>query len=217
WAKFPLALAAGLGLNAYLAYSVVPLPGMTWGGAMGLVLAEGVVILILVLTGFRKAVFDAVPPFLKTAIAVGIGLFIAFLGMFNAKFVTTAASTPVQLGNDGSLTGWPTFVFVTGLLLMFVLWVRKVPGAILISIVVATVLAILIEQVMNLGAWAPADDTGGGNVGGWAMNVPTVSEFPIQIPDFATLLTVDPLGGVVAAGGIGAIVIVFSLLLADFF
>ncbi|GAA1491399.1 NCS2 family permease [Brachybacterium sacelli] len=218
WAKFPLALATGLGLNAYIAYSVVPLPGMTWGGAMGLVLLEGVVILILVLTGFRRAVFNAVPPFLKTAIAVGIGLFIAFLGLFNAKFVTTAAGTPVQLGNDGSLTGWPTFVFVAGLLLMFVLWVRKVPGAILIAIVSATVLAIVIERFTHLGAFAAPDDTGaGGNPGGWAMNVPAITEFPVQTPDFATLFTVDPIGGITAAGGIGAIVIVFSLLLADFF
>ncbi|MCT1386429.1 NCS2 family permease [Brachybacterium sp. p3-SID1565] len=217
WAKFPLALAAGLGLNAYVAYSVVPLPGMTWGGAMGLVLLEGVIILLLVLTGFRKAVFDAVPPFLKTAIAVGIGLFIAFLGLYNAKFVTTATGTPVQLGNDGSLTGWPTFVFVTGLLLMFVLWVRKVPGAILISIVFATVLAIVLESVMKLGAFAPAGPEGEGNPGGWAMNVPSISEFPIQAPDFATLFTVDPIGGITAAGAIGATVIVFSLLLADFF
>ncbi|HIY24949.1 MAG TPA: NCS2 family permease [Candidatus Brachybacterium merdigallinarum] len=217
WAKFPLALAAGLGLNAYVAYSVVPLPGMTWGGAMGLVLLEGIAILILVLTGFRKAVFDAVPPFLKTAIAVGIGLFIAFLGFFNAKFVTSAAATPVQLGNNGSLTGWPTLVFVVGLLLMFVLWVRKVPGAILISIVVSTVLAIVIEQVMTIGPWAAPDDSGAGNPGGWAMNVPAMDEFPIQMPDFATLLTVDPIGGITAAGAVGAIVIVFSLLLADFF
>lgn len=217
WAKFPLALAAGLGLNAYLAYSVVPLPGMTWGGAMGMVLIEGIVILILVLTGFRKAVFDAVPPFLKTAIAVGIGLFIAFLGLFNAKFVTTAAGTPVQLGNDGSLTGWPTFVFVTGLLLMFVLWIRKVPGAILIAIVTATVLSIIIERVLHLGAFAAPDGPGAGNPGGWATNVPAISEFPVQMPDFATLFTVDPIGGITAAGVIGATVIVFSLLLADFF
>src|SRR5690606_1136165 len=217
WAKFPLALAAGLGLNAYLAYSVVPLPGMTWAGAMGMVVIEGVVILLLVLSGFRKAVFDAVPAFLKTAIAVGIGLFIAFLGLYNAKFVTTAAGTPVQLGNDGSLTGWPTFVFVTGLLLMFVLWIRKVPGAILIAIVTATVLAMIIEQVLNLGAFAPAGESGEGNPGGWAMNVPSLSEFPIQMPDFATLFTVDPIGGITAAGVIGASVIVFSLLLADFF
>jgi len=217
WAKFPLALAAGLGLNAYLAYSVVSLPGMTWGGAMGLVLLEGIVILVLVLTGFRRAVFNAVPPFLKTAIAVGIGLFIAFLGLFNAKFVTSAAGTPVQLGNDGSLTGWPTFVFVTGLLLMFVLWIRKVPGAILIAIVTATVLALVIERVLHLGAFTPAAGEDPGNPAGWAMNVPAITGSPIQLPDFATLFTVDPIGGITAAGAIGASVIVFSLLLADFF
>ncbi|MDN5822002.1 MAG: NCS2 family permease [Brachybacterium sp.] len=217
WAKFPLALAAGLGLNAYLAYSVVSLPGMTWGGAMGMVLLEGVVILVLVLAGFRRAVFNAVPPFLKTAIAVGIGLFIAFLGLFNAKFVTTAAGTPVQLGNDGSLTGWPTFVFVAGLLLMLVLWIRKVPGAILIAIVSATAFSLVIERVLHLGAFAPAEGTDPGNPGGWAMNVPAITGSPVQLPDFATLFTVDPIGGITAAGIIGAAVIVFSLLLADFF
>lgn len=218
WAKFPMALAAGLGLNAYIAYSVVPLPGMTWAGAMGLVLIEGLLVLILVLSGLRRAIFDAVPPFLKTAIAVGIGLFIAFIGMFNARFVTNATGTPVQLGNDGSLTGWPTAVFVTGLLLMFVLTVRRVSGAILISIVVATILAVVLESVLHLGAWTPAGADGEpGNVGGWAMNVPALSQSPVQMPDLATLMTVDPILGVTAVGAVGGAVIVFSLLLADFF
>lgn len=217
WAKFPLALAAGLGLNAYLAYSVVSLPGMTWGGAMGLVVIEGLLVLVLVFTGFRKAVFDAVPPFMKTAIAVGIGLFIAFIGLYNARFVTSASGTPVQLGNSGSLIGWPTFVFVTGLLLMFVLWVRKVPGAIFLSIVTATVLAIVIEQLTSLGAYAPADEAGAGNPHGWSMNLPAITSSPLQMPDFSTLFTVDPLGGLKAVGIVGALVIVFSLMLADFF
>src|SRR5690606_18803096 len=124
---------------------------------------------------------------------------------------TTATGTPVQLGNDGSLTGWPTFVFVGGLLLMFVLWVRKVPGAILISIVATTAVAVILERVLHLGAFAPAGESDPGNPGGWAMNVPAITEFPIQLPDFATLFTVDPIGGVTAAGAIGATVIVFSL------
>jgi AGZA family xanthine/uracil permease-like MFS transporter len=218
WAKFPLALAAGLGLNAYIAYTVVPLPGMTWAGAMGLVVIEGILVLILVLTGFRKAVFVAVPPFLKTAIGVGIGLFIAFVGLYNARFVTQAAGTPVQMGSDGSLSGWPTLVFVCGLLLLLLLWVLKVPGAILISIVFSTVLSIVLEKIFHIGAYeAPAADGSGGNLHGWSMNVPALEGSPIQLPDFATLLTVDPLGGILAAGGLGAIVIVFSLLLADFF
>ncbi|EWS80502.1 NCS2 family permease [Brachybacterium phenoliresistens] len=217
WAKFPLALAAGLGLNAYIAYSVVSLPGMTWAGAMGLIVLEGVLILILVLTGFRRAVFAAVPPFLKTAIGVGLGLFIAFIGLYNARFVTSAQGTPVQLGNDGSLTGWPTAVFVVGLLLMLLLWVRKVPGAILLAIIAATVLAVVLEKVLGLGAWSAPSEGAPGNPGGWSMNVPALGSSPVQMPDFATLFTVDPIGGITAAGAIGASVIVFSLLLADFF
>lgn len=217
WAKFPLALATGLGLNAYVAYSVVPLPGMTWAGAMGLVVLEGVVILILVLTGLRRAIFRAVPPFLKTAIGVGLGLFIAFVGLFNARFVTSAPATPVQLGNDGSLIGWPTLIFVVGLLLTIVLWVRKVPGAMLIAIAVATVLAIILERVLHIGAFMPADGTNPGNPHGWSLNLPALTGSPIALPDLSTLFTVDLWGGLTAVGVIGAIVIVFSLVLADFF
>ncbi|MCS6712670.1 NCS2 family permease [Brachybacterium sp. EF45031] len=217
WAKFPLALATGLGLNAFLAYSVVSLPGMTWAGAMGLVVIEGLLVLILVLTRLRRAVFRAVPAFLKSTIGVGIGLFIAFIGLFNARFVTHATGTPVQLGNDGALTGWPALVFVVGLLLMIVLFVRRVPGAILIAIIVSTVLAIIMESVLQLGAFAPASESDPGNPGGWSMNVPALQGSPIQAPDLSTLFEVDLLGGLAAVGVVGALMIVFSLLLADFF
>ncbi|MFE5777439.1 NCS2 family permease [Brachybacterium sp. NPDC056505] len=217
WAKFPLALAAGLGLNAVIAYSVAPLPGMTWAGAMGLVVIEGVVVLILVLTGFRRAVFNAVPPFMKTAIGVGLGLFIAFVGLFNARFITPADGTPVQLGADGSLAGWPILVFIVGLVLMFALYVRRIPGAILIAIVAATVLAIVIEQVVGVGAYSDGSDGGAANPHGWSLNVPSLGGSPLQMPDFSTLFTVDPIGGITAAGAVGATTIVFSLLLADFF
>lgn len=217
WAKFPLALATGLGLNAYVAYSVVPLPGMTWAGAMGLVVLEGVVIFVLVLSGLRRAVFRAVPPFLKTAIGVGLGLFIAFVGLFNARFVTHAPATPVQLGNDGSLVGWPTFVFVFGLLLTILLWVRRVPGAMLISIISATILGVVVEALVRVGPYAPAAGSDAGNPYGWSLNEPALHGSPIALPDLSTLFTVDPIGGVSAVGAIGALVIVFSLVLADFF
>src|ERR1043165_4399056 len=100
-ANYPLALATGLGLNAFLAVSVAQ--QMTWADAMGLIVIEGLVILVLVLTGFRKAVFHAVPTQLKLAISVGIGLFIALVGLVDAGFVRRvpdAAHTtvPVQLG-----------------------------------------------------------------------------------------------------------------------
>jgi hypothetical protein len=101
---------------------------MTWADAMGLVVLEGILILILVLTGFRTAVFHAVPTQLKTAISVGIGLFIALIGFVDAGFVrrTATGPVPVQLGTDGFINGWPTFVFVLGLVLVVILWVRKV-------------------------------------------------------------------------------------------
>ena len=121
---------------------------MTWADAMGLVVLEGLLILVLVLTGFRTAVFHAVPGQLKIAISVGIGLFIALIGFVDAGFVRRipdAANTtvPVQLGNGGSLQGWPVVVFVFGLALVIALWVLKVKGAILISILATTVIAIV--------------------------------------------------------------------------
>ena len=83
-ANYPLALATGLGLNAFVAFGIAKLPGMTWPDAMGLVVIEGIIITILVLTGFRRAVLRAVPTQLKTAISVGIGLFITFIGLVDA-------------------------------------------------------------------------------------------------------------------------------------
>ena len=100
-ANFPLALATGLGLNAFVANSIAR--QSTWGDAMGLVVLEGIVILVLVLTGFRKAVFHAVPQQLKVAISVGIGLFIALIGFVDAGFITRIpdafqTTVPIQLG-----------------------------------------------------------------------------------------------------------------------
>src|SRR5215217_425102 len=135
--RFPLALAAGLGVNALVAFEIAP--RMTWADAMGLVVIEGVIIAILVLTGLRRAVFDSVPTQLKTAIGVGIGLFLALIGFVDAGFVRRvpdAANTtvPVGLGIGGKLISWPALAFTVGLLLTVVLVARKVRGAILIGI-----------------------------------------------------------------------------------
>jgi len=105
-ANYPLALATGLGLNAFVAFGIAKLPQMTWADAMGLVVLEGIVITILVLTGFRAAVLKAVPAQLKTAISVGIGLFITIVGLVDAGFVRKPAGpTPVELGIGGFLSG----------------------------------------------------------------------------------------------------------------
>src|SRR5262245_7450952 len=110
-ARFPLALAAGLGVNALVAYEIAP--HMTWADAMGLVVIEGLVIAVLVLTGLRGAVFRSVPTQLKTAIGVGIGLFLALIGLVDAGFVrsTGAAAPPIGLGIGGKLVTWPGLVF----------------------------------------------------------------------------------------------------------
>src|SRR5215210_339514 len=149
-ANYPLALATGLGLNAFIAFAVAS--QMTWADAMGLVVIEGLLILVLVLTGFRTAVFHAVPAQLKVAISVGIGLFIALIGFVDAGFVrripdAAGTTVPVQLGQTGQLAGWPVLVFAFGLALVIALWVRRVKGAILISIAVTTVVAIVVESI----------------------------------------------------------------------
>jgi adenine/guanine/hypoxanthine permease len=213
-ANYPMALATGLGLNAFVAFSIAS--QMTWADAMGLVVIEGLVILVLVLTGFREAVFHAVPAQLKIAISVGIGLFIALIGFVDSGFVhriPDAANTtvPVQLGATGQLSGWPVLVFAIGLALIIVLWVLKVRGAILISIVATTVLAIVVEAVADIGP-ASAD-----NPKGWSLNVPAWPDKVFDSPDFGTLGHFSLLGSFQNVGAVTALLLVFTLLLADFF
>ncbi|MBI9114624.1 NCS2 family permease [Sanguibacter suaedae] len=214
-ANFPLALAAGLGLNAVVTFSIASLPDMTWADAMGIVVLEGIIILVLVLTGFREAVFHAVPVELKTAISVGIGLFIAFIGLVDAGFVRIPASlaTPVELGVGGSVAGWPLLVFVVGLLVAVVLMVRKVHGAILIAILTSTVLAVIIEAVATVGP----QGTDGTNPTGWELNSPAVPDSIVALPDFSLLGQFSLFGSFEKIGVVAVVLLVFTLLLADFF
>jgi AGZA family xanthine/uracil permease-like MFS transporter len=220
-ANFPLALATGLGLNTFVAVGIAT--KMTWADAMGLVVIEGIIITVLVLTGFRTAVFKAVPQQLKIAISVGIGLFITLIGLVDAGFVRKTPGTgpvPVTLGYDGTLVGWPIIVFGFGLLLMIILLVRKVKGAILIGIIASTALSIVIEKAFKIGAnYLPGGvvngvfggtmpDTFKGetirdadgvallytNPKGWGLNVPTVPEDIIATPDFSLFGQFDLLG-----------------------
>ncbi len=211
-ANFPLALATGLGLNAFLAYSVAS--KMTWADAMGLVVIEGIIILVLVLTGFRRAVFEAVPRQLKVAISVGIGLFIAFIGVIDAGFVRRPAAPtgpPVELGIGGSLRGWPVLIFVVGLVLIVTLYARKVKGAILIGILAATVLAIVVEAITDVGARTTD------NPGGWGLSVPALPDNWFSKPDLDLLGEFNLFGSFAEIGAVSAILLIFTLMLADFF
>ncbi|WP_120317920.1 NCS2 family permease [Catellatospora citrea] len=211
--RFPLALAAGLGVNALVAYEIAPL--MTWADAMGLVVIEGVIIAILVLTNLRVAVFHSVPMQLKTAIGVGIGLFLTIIGFVDAGFVrsTGQGSPPIGLGIGGKIVTWPGLVFVIGLLVTIVLVARKVKGAILIGIIGSTILAIIVEAIAQVGPMGgPA-----GTPAGWALNVPVVPDKWVGVPDLSLLGNFNVLGGWKTAGIVVCAMFVFTLLLTDFF
>ena len=213
--NFPLALATGLGLNSFVAYGIAT--KMTWADAMGLVVLEGLIITVLVLTGFRQAVFRAVPQQLKYAISVGIGLFIALIGLVDAGFVrrTATGPVPVQLGDGGNLVGWPIVIFIAGLLLMIALMVKKTKGALLIGIIFATVLAIIVESAFKIGPNFVAPDKV--NPKGWGLNVPALPDDVIATPDFSLLGQFNLLGSFSRISAVAAILLVFTLLLSDFF
>jgi adenine/guanine/hypoxanthine permease len=172
------------------------------------------------MTGFRRAVFAAVPPALKISISVGIGLFIAFIGLVDAGIVrrnpdSAGTPVPVGFGVGGDLEGWPTFVFVVGLLLIVVLMVKRVKAAILIGIVTATVLAVIIEAIANIGpSFTPPDKV---NPHGWGLNVPTLPDAWARKPDFGLLGHFSLLGSWDRVGVVATVLLIFTLMLADFF
>jgi AGZA family xanthine/uracil permease-like MFS transporter len=212
-ARFPLALAAGLGVNALVAYEIAP--EMTWADAMGLVVIEGVLIAVLVLTGLRQLVFRAVPTQLKTAIGVGIGLFLMIIGLVDAGFVhripdAAGTTVPVEMGLGGKLVSWPSLVFVLGLLLTLVLFVRRVKGAILIGILGSTLLAIVVEAVAGVGSSVT-------NPHGWSLNVPTWPDRVVSTPDFSLIGHFNVFDSWSRAGWLVCVMFVFTLMITDFF
>ncbi|WP_433324632.1 NCS2 family permease [Spirillospora sp. CA-294931] len=201
----PLAMAAGLGVTPIVVFQAAP--HMTWPQAMGLVVLEGLVIVLFALTGIRQLIMDAIPLALKQAIGVGIGAFIALIGLVDAGVVGHHgnASTPVTLGVLGKLAGWPVVVFCAGLALMLVLFVRRVPGAMLIGIVAATAFAVAIDSAVEIDpkAWGPV--------------VPELPGSVVATPRFDLLFEIDLFGGFERAGTITASVVLFTLVLSGFF
>ncbi|GAA3706964.1 NCS2 family permease [Zhihengliuella alba] len=209
-ANLPFGLAAGLGINSFLAVSVIQ--DVTWPEAMGLVVINGVLIVLFGVTGARTAIFRAVPKELKAAITVGIGLFIAFIGFVDSGFVSaTDGGPPVQLGTDGSISSVPTLVFVAGLLLMGVLVARRVQGGLLIGIVATTALAAVAEAVLRLGPG------GADNPGGWHLNTPVLTGQPMSLPDLTLVGEFDLFGSFSRVGALAAVMLVFTLVFTNFF
>ncbi len=193
------ALAPGLGLNAIVAFTLVGQEGLTYPQAMGVIVAEGILITILVLVGVRKYVMDAVPLELKKGIAVGIGLFILFIGLVNGGIVSTGEGTVVALTD---LRGAPVLVTVFGLFLTIALMAIGQRAAILIGIVGATIFAIIVEAIGDTGQFLPGQAV--------------VPDAVARTPDFSVIG--DFSFGFFAEMGLSvAILTVLVIMLADFF
>jgi AGZA family xanthine/uracil permease-like MFS transporter len=189
--NYPLALAAGLGINAIVAFTLVAGKGLTPAGAMGVIVLEGIAITVLVVVGLREAIMAAVPLALKRSIGVGIGLFILFIGFVNGGMIVTP-----QGGSPIVSLAFPTqtaqFVFLLGLLITFSLYVLKIRAALIISIVVTTIVALI-------------------------AGVATVPASITVTPSFSTLGNFD-LGNVFSKlGVITALLTIFAIMLSDFF
>jgi adenine/guanine/hypoxanthine permease len=189
-ANYPFALAAGLGINAIVAFSLTG-RGLSAAGAMGVIVLEGLIVTVLVLVGLREAIMNAVPVSLKRAIGVGIGLFILFIGFANGGLIKGGAGTLVTVSFP---TTAPQWVFLAGLLITVVLYVMKVKAALIISILLTTVLALIVG----------------------------VAKFPagsdlFATPKFDTLGQFD-IGQVFSALPIvTALLVIFAIMLTDFF
>ena len=195
FANAPIALAAGLGINGLVAFGLVLTNGLTPAGAMGVIVLEGLVVLLLVIVGLRESIMKAVPMSLKRSIAVGIGLFILYIGFIDAGVIVKTGGTSAENPVPTTLV-FPTepaqFVFWFGLVITIVLWARRVPAALLISILVTTIVAIL-------------------------AGVQTVPANFVATPSFSTLGQFDLTDVFTKLGALTAILTIFSFMLIDFF
>lgn len=194
-ANTPIALAAGLGINGAVAFGLVLTQGLSPAGAMGVIVLEGIIVTILVLVGLRESIMRAVPMALKRSIGVGIGLFILFIGFIDAGIIVKTAGSSAENPVPTTFV-YPTtpahFVFWFGLVLTVALWARKVPAALLISILITTVVAIVVGVQ------------------------PLPTNFTAT-PSFTTLGQFDLTNVFTVLGVLAAALTIFSFLLTDFF
>lgn len=204
WANYPFAIASGLGLNAFVAFTLVVDQQLTFPEAMGVIVVEGLVITLLVLTGFREAVMNAIPMDMKRAIAIGIGLFLTIIGLVNAGVVVRGEGTILALTDN--FTTLRMLTFGIGLALCAIFVVRKVRGGLLLAILVTTAIGAIIN-----GVW--------GDNRIWEAVGPGIAQVPDEIvgsPDFSVIGDVS-LGFFGTLGVVAALLAVFTVMLSDFF
>ena len=203
WTNYPYAGAAGLGINAYVAFGLVLGLGLTWQAAMGVILLEGIAICILMALGIRRRLIDAVPLTVKLAIGAGIGAFIFAIGVFNGGIAAATGNpaAPIGLGNFASA---PILVTLAGLIITVALYARNVKGSLLLGIVGATVVAFIVNAA---------------NGGAVYRDMPGVAVMPASFfatPDFSTIGQGINFG-VFELGIVVAVLVVFTVMLSDFF
>ncbi len=203
YANYPFALAAGLGLNGFVAFGLVASFGLTWPEAMGVIVLEGVIITVLVLTNVRELIMDSIPMDLKRAIGIGIGLFIALIGLVDGGVVVKPEGSPLPVGLAADFSNMHMLVFVIGLALSALLVSRKVKGGLLIAIVGSTVAAIVINQ-------------GFGDSTQWANGVAVLPSDWVTAPQFDLVGKVS-FGFLSALGAATTISIVLAVMMSDFF
>ena len=211
--NYPFAMAAGLGLNAVVAFELILSRGLSWPEAMAVIVWEGIIITVLVLTGLRQAIMEAIPINLKRAIAVGIGLFILFIGLVNGGLITAGPGVPPVV--PAGITNVATLTFVVGLAIALALVANRIRGALIITIIATTIVAIVLNAIVG-----PASS-------GFLPNtavLPTELSgyvFSFDPANFSTLLA--PLGSLFTiwtkpdVAFITIALVVFSLMLSDFF
>ena len=206
-ANLPFALSAGMGLNAFMAYTVCGSMGYPWQAALLAVFFEGVIFIILSVTKVREAIFDSIPLSLKKAVSVGIGLFIAFIGLQNAKLVVGGATLVelVDFTEDFSTRGICALLAVIGTLGMFILHIKKVPGSILLGILGTWVLGMICQAA---GIYKPDNEN-------WFSLFPSfrMTDFSALGKTFGECFNVD----FDSLGLFNFIVIMFSFLFVDLF
>lgn len=207
-ANYPFALAPGMGLNAYFCYTVVVNMGYSWQTALTAVFVEGVIFILLSLTNVREAIFNAIPQTLKYAVSCGIGLFISFIGLQNAKIVENSDATLVQFhsfsGETFSSTGISVILALIGIIITAVLLIKRVTGGILFGILATWLLGILcqltgIYQVNpELGVYSLLPDFSQG------LQLTSISDVAFQL-DFSNIFSINFL------------IVVFAFLFVDIF
>ncbi|MEU9114053.1 NCS2 family permease [Streptomyces sp. NPDC048483] len=201
--KVPLALAAGLSVSGVIGTQVIK--EMTWPQAMGMCVIYGAVIMLLVVSGLREKIMNAIPMGLKHAITIGIGLFVTMIGLVKAGFVGIGnPGAPVTLGVGGHLAGWPVLAFCITVIAIFMLLARNIPGAILIGIAIGTVFSLVVTPIFGLGAKQ------------WGLSTPKLPDSVTSQPDFGLLGKVE-FGGFAELGAATVSMVVFTLVLAGFF